>query len=61
MHHRSHDEHPGGIGFLAYITGHMTRGVCIQEEEGGLHPGEVGIAYRGRSASRGVGQTPSPG
>ena len=41
----------GGGGFPACITGHMTRGVCIQ---GGLHLGGSALGW-------GVVKTPSPG
>ena len=51
MHHRSHDQHPGGgVGFPAYITGHMA---SIQGV--GLHSGG---SVSGGSTYRGVGQTP---
>ena len=32
MHHRSHDQHGGGVDFSACITGHITGGSCIQRE-----------------------------
>ena len=35
-----------GVGFPACITGHMTRGVCIQWD-GGLHLGERGLHQGG--------------
>ena len=32
-----------GVGFPAWITGHMTRGRGLHPEEGGLHPGRGGL------------------
>ena len=50
----------GGVGFLACITGHITRGVCIRGVclHGGLPPGRVCI--EGGLHPGGVGQTPPP-